>query len=345
MKVALLLVVSIPVVGAHADENQKLAQAGFHFLTVTSDARGAAMADAMTSLSLGSSALFFNPAGMASMDHFIDISASTNKWIADIKHYGVGAAIAPFDGDYGVLGFSFQYVDYGTFIRTVVRKDLEVGYQDLGLFKLYALAIGVGYAKQLSERFSIGGQIRWARQDLGESTIPNTTPQVPILDSLGNPTGRYTDTSSTATNRLTPLVFDFGTQFKTGIKSLVFGMSIRNFSGDMQYAYEPFQLPLIFTLGVSMDVLDVVGRMDFDHSLLVSIDASHFRDQPEQIKVAMEYDVMHTLDMRVGYKSQTDESGWSFGLGLRQFGLGIDYAYTPYGIFGSVQRLTARFSY
>jgi len=48
-------------------KNEKLAQAGFEFLSVVSDARAAAMADAMTSLQIGSSALFFNPAGMANI--------------------------------------------------------------------------------------------------------------------------------------------------------------------------------------------------------------------------------------------------------------------------------------
>jgi hypothetical protein len=50
-----------------AQDNQKLAQSGFQFLSVVSDARAAAMAEAMTSLEIGSSALFFNPAGMADM--------------------------------------------------------------------------------------------------------------------------------------------------------------------------------------------------------------------------------------------------------------------------------------
>ncbi|HDQ45616.1 MAG TPA: hypothetical protein ENN17_09015, partial [bacterium] len=43
-------------------QNKKLAQTGFQFLSVVSDARGSAMAEALTSLETGSSALFFNPA-------------------------------------------------------------------------------------------------------------------------------------------------------------------------------------------------------------------------------------------------------------------------------------------
>jgi hypothetical protein len=282
---------------------------------------------------------------MSDMKDFVDVSVSNNQWIADIKHYTFGMAICPFDGDYGVMGLSMQYVDYGNFLGTVVRRDLDKGYEDVGIFKLYALAVGVGYAKQLTDRFSIGGQIRWARQDLGQSTIPNLAPQIPILDSLGNPTGRYTDTARTASNKLTPLVFDFGTQFKTGFKSLVFGMSVRNFSKEMQYAYEGFQLPLVFTLGISMNLMDLFEKAALDQSLYLSIDASHYRDHPEQLKIGLDYQVLKMISLRGGYATNSDEKGFSFGVGVSQFGFAFDYSYTPFGVFNKVQRMTARFSF
>ena len=333
----------------NAQENQKLAQSSFKFLSITSDARGAAMAEAMTSLQMGSSALFFNPAGMSVMDNFIDITASNNQWIADIKHYTVSMAVNPAKGNYGVLGFSLQYVDYGNFIGTVVRTDLDKGYEDVGIFKLYALALGVGYAKSITDQFSVGGQIRWARQDLGQSVIPNQSLKIPIYapnDTAHTTILGYADSAVTTSNKLTPLVFDFGTQFKTGIKSLTFGMSVRNFSKEIQYVYEQFQLPLVFTLGISMNLMDLIGEVPLNQSLYMCIDASHYRDHPEQLKIGMEYKVMNMLALRGGYITNSDESnGLSFGVGITQFGFAFDYSYTPYGIFNNVQRMTARFSY
>src|SRR3972149_10622605 len=92
--IAVLLFVLL-VSGLTYSQNEKLAQSGFQFLSVVSDARAAAMADAMTSLQVGSSALFFNPAGMASMENFMDVTVSTNKWIADIQHNSARLAIRP----------------------------------------------------------------------------------------------------------------------------------------------------------------------------------------------------------------------------------------------------------
>jgi hypothetical protein len=258
-------------------------------------------------------------------------------------------AINPLNGKYGVIGFTVQSVNYGDFLGTRVNKNIDQGYDELGIFSPSALAIGVGYAKQLTDRFSVGAQVRWAKQDLGESIIPNLYAQVPIYDATDTAHTTilgYRDSSVTASNKLTPLVFDFGTQFKTGFKSLVFGMSVRNFSQEMKYAYENFQLPLTFTLGISMDLMDLIGQGPLDQSLYMAIDASHYRDHPEQMKVGLEYRVMKLLAVRCGYVTNADErTGWSFGVGISQVGFSVDYSYTPYGIFDKVQRLTGRFSY
>ena len=323
-----------------AQDNVKLAQSGFQFLSVVSDAQAAAMGEAMTSLQIGSSALFFNPAGMAEMNGIVDVTASINQWIADIRHNSVSLAVNPFNGDYGVLGFSLQYVDYGDFYGTRVNLASPQGYDDTGIFSLNAFAFGVGYAKQLTDRFSIGGQIRVVHQDLGESL---TAVDVQTFNAGTDSAYRTADTSLVS-SKLNPLVFDFGTQFRTGLKSLVFGMSVRNFSAEYKYAEEGIQAPLVFTLGVSMNVMDLVGNLPFDQSLYVSVDASHHRDHPEQVKIGLDYKVMNMLSLRGGYISSNDESGFSFGIGISQYGFGFDYAYTPFGVFDKVQRFTARFS-
>jgi hypothetical protein len=327
---SLILLCLVIMATANAQEHKKLAQAGFEFLSVVSDARGAAMADAMTSLQMASTALFYNPAGMAEMTKFVDVAASTNHWIADITHNTLSLSINPARGRYGVFGVSLQSVDYGEFYGTQVDKSSTLGYVDTGIFKLTSMAVGMGYAKQLTDRFSVGGQVRWVRQDLGESVIPVGA----IEDS----------TTQSTSNELTPFAFDFGTQFKTDFKDLVFGMSIRNFSNEIRYAEEGFQLPLVFNLGISMDLMSFFEHVPYDQSLYFSIDASHYRSHPEQLKFALEYQALNVLFLRGGYVTNNDENGFTFGFGVSHFGISLDYAYTPFGVFDNVRRMTARFS-
>jgi len=308
--------------------NKKLAQTGFEFLSVQSDGRAAGLAGAVNSLEMQSSSLFFNPAGMARMASRIDLSASDNQWIADIHHNTYSLAVNPRRGLYGVLGFSIQSIDYGDRFYGTIVDDSEKGYIDTGDLSPSATAFGVGYAKALTDRFSVGGQVRWVTQDLGSFVLPQP-------DS----------TTAKESYDMTVMAYDFGTLFRTGFKSLVFGMSVRNFSKEVKYIEDGFQLPLVFTLGISMDLMDLFGETGIRQSLILSADATHYRSHPEQVMVGLDYKLLDVLSLRAGYVDGNDEDGLSFGIGVTRYGFALDYAYTPYGIFDKVQRVTARFSY
>ncbi len=327
LSLALLIICCLSTLSLQA-KNRKIAQTGFQFLSVTSDARAAAIAGAVTSAEIRSSSLFFNPAGMANMTEFFDLSIALNKWIADINHSTISLALSPYAGRYGVFGVSFQSVDYGDVLGTRIDIYDPKGFVDTETLSPSAIAVGVGYAKALTDRFSVGGQIKWVKQDLKSSWIPTS------------------DTTTADKNYdLSPLAFDFGTLFKTGFKSLAFGMSVRNFSKEIKYEHEGFQLPLVFAMGVSMNLMDFFEKNDFQQSLWLNIDATHYRSHPEQLLIGLDYTVMNLLSLRSGYAVNNDEDGVTFGVGISHFGLMLDYAYTPFGVFDQVERVTARFSF
>lgn len=303
----------------------KLAQTGFNFLGVSSDARASAMGDAVNSLSGYSGALSHNPSSMADMPTLLTADFSINKWIADINYLSASLILAPFDGDYGVVGISMQSVDYGDVEGTIVASN-EQGYVDTEIFNPSAMAIGVGYAKMLNDKFSIGGQVRYAYQALGESIVPDG------------------DGTRTKKNEATAIAYDFGTIYRTGIESIAFGMSVRNFSTEVKYEEEDFQLPLIFTLGISANMFDFFEVPGPDQKLILSIDSTHPRSHPEQVKIGLEYQFIKIFSLRGGYIIGNYEDDFTFGLGVSSFGFEVDYAYTPFGVFDNVQRFTARVS-
>jgi len=313
---------------------KKLAQTGFQFLSIPSDARAAAMGEAFTCVAGQSSSLFFNPANMALMNNFVDLSFSQNNWIADINHYAGSVAFSPIHGHYGVFGISVLSVDYGEFLGTVVDPTSDRGYRDTGNFSPTAFAIGLGYARSLTDRFSVGGQIKYVSQQLGTSTIP-----------VGDVTeGVTTDVE----NKVNVVAFDFGTIYKTGFKSLVFGMTVNNFSQEVKYQTEGFQLPLTFKIGISMNVFDFFMEENDMHTLLVSVDALHPRAYSERLNIGSEYWFKKLFALRFGYTYNYDERAISAGFGVQtSFGkrrIAIDYAYTPFGIFDNVQRFSFRLS-
>ena len=232
------------------------------FLSIGTDARAVGMAEAMTSLEGNAEAMFYNPASMASVTGFSSLMLGQTQWIADIKHYYGGIAFSPSGGEWGVIGVMVQSVDYGVFEGTI-RANNEKGYLDEsdvpGLdFEPNALMVGLGYARSLSEKFSIGGNVKYVRQSLGDAVSTTN------MDKVSNTTNVW--------------AFDFGILYRTGFKSLNFGMTVRNFAREVRYVNEGFQLPLTFKIGLSMTVLDFT-ELDRDmHSFLLSVDAIHPRD-------------------------------------------------------------------
>ncbi|MFB0515532.1 MAG: PorV/PorQ family protein [Candidatus Neomarinimicrobiota bacterium] len=307
-------------------KKQKIAQTGYQFLSIGSNAQAAALADAMTTMPLGSSSLFYNPAGIAHMDVFFDAMMGRNYWIADITHNAFAVAINPWNGRYGALGVSLINVDYGEFLGTMVWPN-DKGYIDTEIFTPSALALGVGYGLRLSERFAVGGQVKYATQYLGWAVT-----SVDEADSLA--------LNKAVSNAV---AYDFGTLYRTGFKDLVFGMSVRNFSNEIKYVYESFQLPLTFRIGASLDLFNFWGNRPADQSLMLMVDAAHPRSHPEHVNFGVEYSLKEMLHIRGGYMLNMDEQDLSFGLGLNLLSFALDYAYTPFGVLGNVQCFSLRF--
>jgi hypothetical protein len=313
-------------------QQQKLAQTGFKFLSVTTDARAGAMGEAFTSLQSASSAMFFNPAGMARLDGLANVSFGLVQWIADIDYSYGSAAFRPFDGAFGVIGVSVVSVDYGNFMGTI-RDPGKEGFVDTGNFSPTAFSVGLGYAKAITDKFAVGGNIKYVKQDLGSGIV-----------------GFQADGAQTKANfSADVMAFDFGILYHTGFKSLDFGVAVRNFSKELKFLEEGFQLPLTFKMGVSIDAMDFLAEAQRPHNLLVSVDAVHPRDYSEQLNFGGEYLFRKTVALRAGYSFPNDEHGFSAGAGLQQalgnYKFALDYAYTPFGIFDSVNRVTVQFAF
>lgn len=318
-----------------ASGQQKLAQTGMKFLEVATEGRAVGLGEALTSVEGDASAMFYNPATMSRLSSPVSVTVSDAKYIADINHYGGAIAIEPSGGDFGVFGVALHFVDYGQFDGTIVDPSSSQGFQDTGPFHPSGVSLGVSYARALNDKFSLGGTAKYVRQSLGIA-----------VTAIDPGTGARTQSSNSAD----VMAFDFGILYRTGFKSLNFGMVVRNFSREVEYEKEPFQLPLTFKLGISMNVLDLSHVDQSNHALLVTLDAEHPRDFAEMVRVGLEYRFQEIISLRVGYVSPQDETKWSYGIGLHKsnimgaLGFGLDYAYTPFGIFGSVHRLTVEFA-
>jgi hypothetical protein len=332
IKIAVLACIILLLLPSFMFGQQKLAQTGMKFLSLSVDARASGFSGAAASLDEGAMSMFYNPSGMARLENFASVVVGRVQYIADINYNYGSAVFAPAGGAYGVFGVTFENVDYGQ-LQGTVRANNEQGFVDIGLFSPSAYAIGFGYAKALSEKFAIGGDVRYVHQSLGTSVV-NV-----------DPNGNFVEEQ----NKTSVLAFDFGLIYRTGFKSLDFGMDVRNFSREVRYKRDGFQLPLIFKIGLSMNLMDLMPAIDENmHSLLFTVEATHPRDYPEQLSFGGEYTFMKLISLRVGYISPSDVEGVSAGIGIKHsfsgYDFSFDYSYTVYQVFSHVNRFSLSFA-
>lgn len=312
---------------------EKLAQTSFKFLQISTDARAAALGDAMTAFDVQSSvAMFYNPAGMAHMTDQFSAGFGMTQWIADITYNAASAAYNT--GSYGIFGVSLMFSDYGNnFIGTFAAPN-EQGYTEYSAVGVEepnpkTMMVGLGYAIALTDRFAVGANAKYVSQDLGLAVVSSD--------------------ASTEKNEVSTVAFDFGVLYKTGFRSLNFAMSVRNFAQELTYVDESFELPLTFNVGVSMNMLDLSNVDQNTHAFNLMIDAKRPRDFSEQLKFGGEYTLMNVLSLRAGYSYPSDEQSISLGAGLKydtsSFGGSINYAYTDFGIFDAVHRIGVNLSF
>ena len=303
---------------------KKVAQTGLQFLKVDVGARSAAMGGAFMMVGDDANAMFYNPAGIGLMQNGFDFFVARTQWIADISYNAGG--LAKKLGNWGNVGVSVIYCDYGSDIVGTRLATNDQGYVETGNLEFGAYAVGLTYAKMLTNKFTVGAQIKYATQNLGQNLFAN---------------------GKTVENKVSGLAYDFGTIFYPGFKSFRLGMSIRNFSPQFKYQNTAFQLPLTFTIGFAMDVLDFMG--DHKNSLLLAIDAIHPRDYTERINLGAEYWFMNMFALRGGYKFNYDEESLSGGIGIKSklggLGLRVEYSYSDFGVFNAVNRVSLGISF
>ncbi|MEM6326643.1 MAG: PorV/PorQ family protein [Bacteroidota bacterium] len=319
-----LLLASEPV------QAQKVGTTSFQFLKVMPTARATAMGDAYAGLAEGAEALFWNPAGVAhTRGHAV--TATHIPYLVDTRISSAGYAVSL--GTTGQIGIQVQSVDYGEIAET---RTGELGFNADGTynpgltgntFTPSAVAVGVTYARSLTDRFATGATAKYVHESLYGG------------DFVGADGGVSTGAGA--------VLFDFGIQYETGFRSLDLAMAVQNFGPEVAFVEERFAAPLTFRLGVTGDLLGPNGmvRQDSQNRLTVAYDLHQPNDYDQQMQFGVEYSFAEVVSVRSGYKMNYDTEGLTFGAGLNAdvtgARLGVDYSYGGMGEFlGSVHRLT-----
>ena len=298
------------------------------FLGIDVGPRAISMGSAYVSVANDVSAMYWNPAGISKIENF-EASFSNTNWIADLS-FNYAGIVFPLGG-VGNIGLNATFLTMGQIERTTIENPDGTG----ELFDAASYAFGLSFARNLTDQFSIGFNIKYINE-------------------------RVYHVSATG------FALDVGTLFNTGLNGLTLGMSISNYGTKMrldgrdlnfqtdvapningnnqsinaELQTDSYELPLMFRVGVSMDVLKGMGNSN----LILSADALHPNDDVEYVNVGGEYVFYNILSLRAGYKglfAKESEQGISLGGGvhytlLESATFYFDYSYVNFGRFNAV---------
>ena len=301
------------------------------FLEIGVGARSNAMGGAFVAVSDDANALYWNPAGIARLERST-VTFVHSEWLADTDFDFAGIVIPL--GTFGTLGASITALNMGEMdVRTVFEPE-GTGEK----FSAGDVALGLTYARNLTDRFSFGLNTKYIRQDIWHMTASS-------------------------------IAIDVGTLFTTQFNDMKIGMSISNFGNKMKMEgkdtrvyhdidpvkfgnnelinafleTERWPLPLIFRVGISMDLI----RNEYSR-FIIAADALHPNDNYESVNLGTEYAFNDLIFLRFGYKSlflKDTEEGLTAGGGIKyqlagKIFVNFDYAYADFGILQNAQRFS-----
>lgn len=289
------------------EDVQKVAQTGYQFLKIGVSAREAALGGAAITQEGNADAVFYNPAGLSSVEGTA-VFAGITSWFADINVQAV-SAVRNF-GAYGIVGLSVLNTDNGDIEGTAIANN-NIGYEDTGMLDVAEYALGLTYARRFSDRFGFGITAKYCVQDL-------------------------------VARSSNVMAFDVGTIYDSRWNGVKIAMSIQHFAKEVKYIDENFESPLTFRVGVCADVLAMAGMASEVHGFTMAIEGVNPRDYSERIHLGGEYWFNNMIALRGGYKFNYDEESFCLGAGFKLFGAEFGYSYSDFGdIFDSINRFSA----
>ena len=147
--VVLVLLAAFACVAGAANKD-RIGTAGAQELLLPVGARGLAIGGSYMTYAQGVDAIYYNPAGLASITNSVEALLSSMNYIADIGV--VNGALGVKAGEFGVLGVSIRSLSFGQIPVTTI--DFPDG--NGAHYSPTYITLGATYAKTLTDRISVG---------------------------------------------------------------------------------------------------------------------------------------------------------------------------------------------
>ncbi len=337
----LSVLTAFPAVGK--DTPVKMGTTAASFLERGVGSASVGMGGAYTTMAEDLSSLYWNPSRLAYLEA-PEAMFMIQPWLAGISFNFIGASLPI--RNVGVLALGITMLNSGDIEETTLDYQEGTG----AFYNTSDMAISFSYARQMSDRFSLGFAGKYISQRI--ATMKSSALAVDM--------GVY-------------VVTPFFERPSANVSGLQIGMCISNYGGKMKlsgddtfiavdpdidnggnnelieadYRMQEYNLPSVFRVGVAYDLFNTPTN-----TLTLAADALHPNNNYEYVNAGMQYrlSLWPNLEMkfRGGYKTlflEESTQGLSLGFGLKMKLYGassirIDYAYTDMNELGKVNSYT-----
>jgi long-subunit fatty acid transport protein len=305
------------------------------FLLIEPSARYTGMGNAGVASHDELQAAYYNPGAIGRMQGF-GVQFTHSIWLADIT-YDYVVALARM-GSAGNLLVNVTSLNSGEMDVRTVEQPLGTGEK----YSVSNIAMGIGYGRQITDRFSMGFQITYLQETIWHSSLSTMAISVGTMYNL-TPNGI----------RLGASICNFG------LPAGYSGRDLRiiydndpdkygdNSSLPGEIYTEKHPLPVLFRVGLSWPI-----RLNENNQFQLAVNAFHPNDNTESLSFGGEWVIFKSMALRAGYQNlflKDSEVGLTLGAGLNLNLQGtnfrFDYGWADHGRLENTQRFTLGFMF
>lgn len=316
----------------------KVGTTAANFLTIPVGPRATAMGGAFSAVANDATTSFWNPSGLSRLNRS-EFTVTTAEWLVGSRINWIGLAFK-FDDD-NAVGVSINQLDYG-------EEEITTPDQPNGTGQKWSaddLAVSLSYSRNLTDRFSIGGTVKYITQKIWNESASAFALDIGLLF--------YTELEGL---RLGANISNFGTEMKLNGKDLLRPIDVDpsnagnnpNIAGS--FDTDSWPLPLVFTVGLAYD-LNLLEQWN----VTLTSDAVIPNNQSTHTNVGIEVNWNNMLFLRGGFNglfidkndklfSKQSADGLTAGVGVQydfgDFFAKFDYSYSNLGIFNEISRFS-----
>jgi len=288
------------------------------FLKIGVGARAVGMGESFVAVANDPSAVFWNPAGLASIQRQ-EVEFSHASWPGDINYEHL-AYVLPVRKLGGSLAFQLGA------LATEIDETTELNPFGTGRSFFYSdMVAGAAYARRWTDKLLIGGGVKYIREDRGTA--------------VGGPS-------------INTFLVDIGSIYYLGFGSVRIATALNNFGSSLKpggswtspatgevRSYDAFDPPMVFRYGVAFEPFENASQR-----LTTSFEMNQPADNAQVAKAGLEWTLERRFALRTGYNFGADDLKFSAGAGFNA-SIGhsqaqIDYAYTMGQFLTSVHRVS-----